>query len=416
MASGRGDDRGVQTSLEMILSPLVRLLANLNARTFRFVTNTWTLMFPYSARSIRRRKWRAGIMALCVALSVLVFVLSDAYFRATEMSFGGQVEEIPMIADVVAFRESGWSTDQVHRLNFIPEVRSFASGHRVPVYSPLGHHYLLGLEDGAFDEGAAPGFAAMLHLEQGSLPTGEGQILLPVEAARSVGLEVGHDFNVEWLDSEGISHRGTYQVCGLFATDDPFLGDPVIRLPGVHLPPLAGESGGNFILLSSGAPGEAARKARGFLPGATMISRIHGQQMAGGLLSGVFSTGRIVIFLILLFCALGVLNVLLLAFLERQRDLGVFKALGTFNDEVRMMLLQEGFLTALLGVIVGTVGTWIVVTLLIRHTLVPYAMTPRSFIIAALVAAAVFYVGAALPSGMARDMTVQDLLHRRRIL
>ncbi len=422
MASGRRGDGGkqIQTSLEILLTPVARLLANLNARTFRFVSDTWSLMLPYSARSIRRRKWRAAVMALCVALTVLVFVLSDSYYSAAELRFRGQVEEIPMIADLVAARESGWSAEQVHRLNFIPEVRAFAVGSRVRVYSPLGYHHLIGLEGDAFDGEEPPGagFAQRLELEEGRLPAAPGEILLPAGPARSAGLGLGYDFDVEWPDSRGILHRVTYQVCGLFHTDDPFLGEPVTRLAEADAPPVAAavEAGANFILLSSGSPGEASRKVGGFLPGGRVISRFHGQQMAGGLLSGVFSTGRIVIILIMLFCSLGVLNVLLLAFLERQRVLGIFKALGTFNDEVRMMLLQEGFLTAFVGIIAGTVGTWIVVTLLNRYTLVTYVTSVRSFIIAGLIAVAVFYVGAALPSGMARNMTVQDLLHRRRII
>ncbi|MFO8060844.1 MAG: ABC transporter permease, partial [Bacillota bacterium] len=277
--------------------------------------------------------------------------------------------------------------------------------------------HLVGLEGDAF--AGEDGLVRGLQVVEGRLPAGAEEILLPAGPALSAGLGVGDAFEVEWADSEGAIRRITYRVCGLLQTDDPFLGAPLTRLPEADVPPPvvgAGESGGNFILLSSEAPGRAAEKVDGFLPGARVISRLHGAEMAGSLLSGVFSSGRVLTILIMLFCSLGVLNVLLLAFLERQRELGIFKALGSLNDEVRMMLLQEGFLTALLGMAAGTAGTLIAVTLLNRYTPVRYVVRPGAFVLAAAAAAVVFYLGAALPSGMARNMTVQDLLHRRRIL
>ncbi len=422
-----------QTSLELLVQPLVHLWRNLNRRTVRFVGDTWRLMFPYSTRSIRRRKLRAAVLALCVALSIVVFGVFEAHFNATHARFRGRVQPIPMAVDLVATRTEAWSSADVHRLNFMPDVNAVDVGMLVGVYSSTGQGELLALADGSYSpdsgpDGAKPdaGAAAGLSLAQGELPERPDQVLVPEEIAAGAGLRVGDPLQVEWRDGQGNLHSATYEVCGVHTTDDPHLSRLLTVLPResgqAPIPPLEGaygdhhHAGGNLVLIrtasAAGLRGDLGRA----LPGADVFWPEHGAEMAGGLLAEVFSSGRFLVLIALIFSSVGVLNALLLTFLERQRELGVFKALGTLNDEVRIMLWQEGFLTSLVGIVGGMGLTWGLVWFLNARTAASYVLAPVSLIVAVGAALTVFYVGAVVPGLMARNMTVEDLLQRRNII
>lgn len=431
MAEGR-DREDTRDSAQILLAPVMKVLRNLNRRSMGFLGRTWELMLPYSARSIKRRKWRAGVLALCVALTILVFVMFDSFFAATSLGFRGRVEDIPMLSDLAAYGEEVWEAPDIHRLNLMPEVRAFDVGCMVEVYTSLGRRSIIALDDGSFDpqpiEGVATpsaGTAALLEMEEGALPAHSGEVILPADIARGAGVSVGDEFTVRWRDPDGQLHPYTYVVSGLFSADDPVLTEPITRLEETGLLPfarVAGQQGeyarkpGNLLLVSSDSPERLAGRLPDRLTGVRTLTAQHGQVLAGGLLSGVFSTGQVLILLVLVFSALGVLNALLLTFLERQRELGIFKAMGTLNDEVRIMLLQEGFLTAACGIIGGLIMSWCAVTLLNRYTLTTYLLTARSMLVAVAAALIAFYLGAAVPAGMATRRTVQDLLQRKNVI
>ncbi len=428
----RRDHGDTRDSAQILLTPVMKVLRNLNRRSMDFLGRTWELMFPYSTRSIRRRKWRAGVLALCVALTILVFVMFDSFFAATTLGFRGRVDDIAMLNDLVAYGDEIWAAGDIHRLNFMPEVGAFDVGCMVEVYTPLGKRSILALDEGSFDpqpiEGVSKpsaGTATLLDVKEGALPEHGGEVILPADLARGAGVGVGDEFTVRWQDPNGQLQPHTYVVSGLYAADDPVLTEPITRLQEVGLFPFAwakaqqGEHArvpGNLLLVNSDSPERLARRLQDRLTRVRTVTAQHGQELAGGLLSGVFSTGQVLVLLVLVFSALGVLNALLLTFLERQRELGIFKAMGTLNDEVRIMLLQEGFLTAACGIIAGLVLSWTAVTLLNKYTLTTYLLTARSMLVAVLAALIAFYLGATVPATMATRRTVQDLLQRKNVI
>jgi putative ABC transport system permease protein len=71
---------------------------------------------------------------------------------------------------------------------------------------------------------------------------------------------------------------------------------------------------------------------------------------------------RIVTFLLaavaLLVAALGILNIMLMAVLERTRDIGIMKAVGACDGHIQLMFLVEGSLIGLFGGGLGVVLGW----------------------------------------------------------
>jgi ABC-type lipoprotein release transport system permease subunit len=75
----------------------------------------------------------------------------------------------------------------------------------------------------------------------------------------------------------------------------------------------------------------------------------------------------LMIFIIMLIVAVGVLNTVLMNVLERQREYGVLKALGTRPAQVCRLVLIEVFFLTVIAIIVGSIGALISNGLLAKY-------------------------------------------------
>jgi ABC-type antimicrobial peptide transport system permease subunit len=140
------------------------------------------------------------------------------------------------------------------------------------------------------------------------------------------------------------------------------------------------------------------------------------RERAGELVGGLFSPVKLIMVVVFGFSALGVLNVMLLSFLQRKRQFGILKALGAEDGELQIMLLLEGFLMTLAGVAGGLVVCVGAVFVLNYLTVESYVMNPLAVASGIVLSCAVFYLGAWLPVNMLQRATVDELLRYRRLV
>jgi putative ABC transport system permease protein len=86
------------------------------------------------------------------------------------------------------------------------------------------------------------------------------------------------------------------------------------------------------------------------------IDIIEKEQLVFGL---IFSVMVVVALVGLIVAALGMLNTMLMSVLERFREIGIMKAVGGRNRDIKIMFLMEGALIGLMGGLVGMLLAWL---------------------------------------------------------
>ena len=95
----------------------------------------------------------------------------------------------------------------------------------------------------------------------------------------------------------------------------------------------------------------------------------------GDLFSLIDTIGWIIGLFSLLIGGFGIANILFVAVRERTREIGIQKALGATRGEISLQFLAEAATLSLAGGAAGLAGVWLL-TVLLRHSPVPIAMTP----------------------------------------
>ena len=107
----------------------------------------------------------------------------------------------------------------------------------------------------------------------------------------------------------------------------------------------------------------------------------------------------------------GIVNTLSLTILERTRELGMLRAIGTSRRQVRRMIRYEAVITALLGGILGA-ALGVVLALVVSRPLDDFKLAiPVPSLIVLLILSALAGVGAAvLPARRAAKLDVLEAL------
>mgnify|MGYP000274213573 CR=1 FL=1 len=184
-------------------------------------------------------------------------------------------------------------------------------------------------------------------------PGDRNAVILGVEVAEELGLEVGDTMEIE---------DRPFTVIGIYSADSR-LDEDAILIPLATMQDILGTRGVSMVFVRA-APGyrveEVAKRIEAFLYetrgrrdlSVQTMEEVHEVvQRALGIL-GAFLGG--IAGIALLVGGIGVMNTMYTAVLERTREIGVMKAVGARNSQIMLVFLLESGLMGLMGGALGT--------------------------------------------------------------
>ncbi|MCB9497712.1 MAG: ABC transporter permease [Fibrobacteria bacterium] len=189
-----------------------------------------------------------------------------------------------------------------------------------------------------------------------------GSYRRPVVVGRKLadrrGLSTGTKIVLTFQDSAGDMVSGAFRVSGIFQTSDMRFDEGTVFVPRAQVNSLLGigDSSGNEIALRLERPEELemeAERLRRRFPGLEILTW---KQLSPDLeLSEASSSQVLYVFMVIIMLGLafGIVNTMLMAVLERTREIGTLMALGMRRGRIFAMVLAETVVLVLVGAPAG---------------------------------------------------------------
>lgn len=201
---------------------------------------------------------------------------------------------------------------------------------------------------------------------------GEASLVIGHWLAEDIGAGIGYTVIVETQTIDGYAQSFDLEIVGIINCPNP-----EITRSGMFLPLSVAdeylEMGGRVTEVNVYL-GDSAAADEAFTQLAPEVEKLELEALDWKVLgedfvlisqSKTWGTGVIIV-MILIIAAVGISNTMLMAVYERVRELGMMRAMGMRDRQIRMMFLYEsagiGLLGGLYGVVMGTLVNWPLVT------------------------------------------------------
>ncbi|GGK46707.1 ABC transporter permease [Nocardia camponoti] len=195
-----------------------------------------------------------------------------------------------------------------------------------------------------------------VKMTQGSATLGEGKTLVSETAAADHGWKVGDKVGITSLDNRPLE----LTVGGIY-TDSALMGAMVVD-PGIYDDLMPQSLRTNVFVLVKARPGADLTAMRTNLEKATepfVIVQVQDHEQFKGAQGAQINTLLAILYgllaLAVVIAVLGIINTLALSVVERRREIGMLRAVGTQRAQVRRTIYLESMLIAVFGAIVGLV-------------------------------------------------------------
>ena len=259
-----------------------------------------------------------------------------------------------------------------------------------------------------------------MGLAEGSLDLGSDGIAVLDETAAEMGLSVGDSLTVEFSDGELVE----LAIKGLY--DNSAAVDGVSYLVDRELANqhVEGDAVGAIGVTLTGQPAtdspefaaaeEAIEAAAASQPQVDVLSNAELREELSASINQLQALILLLLGLCVIIAAVGIVNTLSLSVLERTREIGLLRAVGTTRSQLRTTIRWEAVIVSLfgsiLGVVMGVALGWAVVTA-IPDEFLSYVSIPWAQIAIYLVAGGIVGVLAAIfPGYRAANLNVLDAI------
>lgn len=214
-------------------------------------------------------------------------------------------------------------------------------------------------------EDATRGFKAMVKTGDYFDPAKHNQVLVGKKLAEKMKLAPGAKVVLTFQDSRQEIVSGAFRVVGLYESPNAPLDERNVYLRRIDLNALLGTPGGvmEAAVLLSGEEQVAESLAwwKANCPDLQIEDWRSISPEVALVMSSIDVSSMIILVIILIALAFGIVNTMLMAVLERRREIGMLMAIGMNRLRIFGMIVFETLLLALVGCPVGLAIAWITV-------------------------------------------------------
>jgi putative ABC transport system permease protein len=276
--------------------------------------------------------------------------------------------------------------------------------------------------DDTFVTGTSPGIFDLfdgLRVVDGSDSLAPGTILLTADEARSLGLAVGDSVTAEFVNTG----QHTYTVGGTYESEQEGtdIGDFVLGLDDYDAAVGAADVTDSSVFVEL-RPGVSVSEAQPGIedavadfPTANVQSVDEYKDAIGSQFDAILLLMLGLLVLALFIAFIGIANTIGLSVLERTRELGLLRAVGTSRRQLRSTIRWESAIIAvfgtLLGLVIGLLGGWGLITAFRDEGFTVFAIPWVQIAAVVVIAAALGIFAAVWPAWRAGRMNVLDAIH-----
>lgn len=203
-----------------------------------------------------------------------------------------------------------------------------------------------------------------LNIEQ------RNRVLVSTKLAEKLKLDIGNKIVVTLLDTAGAITSGAFRICGLYQSENAPQDELNIFVVKTDLDRLIGSNGrvheAAVLLQKDDVLNQVCNRIKQVFPHLKVERWQDLSPETDLLLSSLDTYMLIFMIIILLALSFGIINTMLMAVLERTRELGVLMAVGMNKWRIFGMVVSETVMLAIIGTPVGLALVWLTVQWLSR--------------------------------------------------
>ena len=373
-------------------------------------TTVGRLAVRNAQRDRRRTAATAGALMIGLALVTTIGVLGSSSTKSVEATIADVIRADFIVASATFQPFSPEIGDAIEAVEGVDVVSRLAITPAGLGEDELGEPGITG--GGSFATGVDPSTieqVVALTVVDGSLAgLRDGGVALDTETAQDRGLSVGDQLQITWP-----AESREYEVVATYSAAGPLTGAVVAR---DELTDLGAPAQDNTVYVTAEQGVDAADvrpaldEALAPYPIVTIQDQTQLVDQIRAQVNQLLSLVYALLGLAVIIAVLGIVNTLLLSVLERTREIGLLRAVGTSRRQVRQMVRIEAILIAVFGALLG-IGLGLLFGVAIQQTLVDDGITelgvPWTLILVVLVvSAAVGVLAAILPARRAANLDV----------
>jgi putative ABC transport system permease protein len=330
-------------------------------------------LFVMAGRNVFRHTRRSVITALAISVGLAGMIAMDTLMNGADKQgekniVDFETGQLEIFAKGYYREEGAFPLDTVIKqpdslaaaVRKIPGVRAATGRLKFPARLNNGVDELpvIGIGIDQVNEGSV--FATPRAVVAGKCLAAEDEILIGAELARDMKVKVNDILTVLVRDRNGTYNAFDFNVCGLLSTGHPLLdrnavimdletARSLMAMPGqiTELCVTTADDPKRITAIKAeiGARIGPAYEVYAWDELNAAIFRIMGLKRFFGFLVGL---------VVLIIAAVGIINTMLMAVMERVPEIGTLKALGFSNRAIITMFLYEGGLIGAIGSFIGT--------------------------------------------------------------